>query len=57
MGAEVAPPSAPIHLDDALDPGRDLRDWLELRIKLFDGSDGSAPSVDTWDLQFSCVEF
>lgn len=56
MGSEKVFKSNPIHLDEVLETGTDRRDYLELRIKLVDATDGRTPSVDSLDLQFSCVE-
>lgn len=55
---QTVPPFDPIHLDEVLDPGDEFQPWLELRMKRINGLiDGSTPSVEEWDLQFSCVEF
>lgn len=57
MGSELVPPSVPIHLDEVLSTPDVTREWLELRISRVDGSDGQSPSVEEWDLSFSCEDF
>ncbi len=57
LGSEVVPPFAPIQLRDVLDLGDTDKSWLELRFKRIDSTDSETPTVDEWDLQFSCVEF
>lgn len=57
MGSELVPPSAPIFLDEVLSTADVTREWLELRIQRVESSDGESPSVEEWDLSFSCEDF
>lgn len=52
---EDAIPSAPIHLDDVLDPGEVIRPWLQLRVARIDSAEGETPAVEGWDLTFTCA--
>jgi hypothetical protein len=51
---EISPPGCPINLFSALDTPAYRQRYLELQITLIPGTNGEAPMLRDWKLQYSC---